>query len=128
LSTDQGLEIIDRVLMDVLAEANKGKWPKTIWDFRRVAKRFGIKIVVNHQITEPIMRYKRSIGRGVLYLPRTRNMGLLHVWLRHEMAEIAMEWAGEPEIVYCPEWGTHHDFARRIERLDNRSQITFPNN
>lgn len=104
---------IARVILAEIADANGGAPPSTIWHWRRVARRFGVRIMIvpRGSIPAPILRYDMFLARAKLYLPHARKPDLLASWLTHEMAEAALIWTGCSTLNYAPEWGDHHALA-----------------
>lgn len=111
---------IARAILAEIADANGGAPPSTIWHWRRVARRFGVRIMIvpRGSIPAPILRYDMFLARAKLYLPHTRKPDLLASWLTHEMAEAALIWTGCRLLIYPPEWGDHHALSLMFERLN----------
>ena len=93
--------IVGALLLRVMAEANGGREPQTIWQYRRVARRFGVRLrfVAPDRLDQAMLRQGQRTGQqGVIYAPRTRNMARLRCWLIHELAEAAGRWEGWPPL------------------------------
>lgn len=99
---DQQRLIMGVILLRVICEANGGREPETIWQYRRAAKRFGVRIRVLSGIGQSQLRQgERSGEQGVIFVRRTRNMGHLRREILHELGEAASRWEGWPPCVTC---------------------------
>ncbi len=99
-------------VVELVVEANGGKWPESIWQWRRVSRRYGVrwKLVSLDILPEPILR------RGVLYLPRLRHKpALLERFLTHELAEAVLCWEGEPPYNHPGDFSERHEIACLVE-------------
>jgi hypothetical protein len=94
-------------------EALGGGEPESIWSWRRIGRRVGIRkwrIRPSCELSEPFLR------RGVLYLPRVRcNDDRLLRYLVHEVAEATLEWDGCPPYLYVSDQCQRHAIARDFE-------------
>lgn len=102
-------------VIELIREANRGHWPENIWQWKRVAHRFGVTlcIVPPEVLAEPLLR------QNVLYLPRLRHSpDKLCRFLTHELSEACLQWEGEPPYCYSPPDPTsliRHHIAFRVE-------------
>ncbi|MBV9848778.1 MAG: hypothetical protein JO250_03725 [Armatimonadetes bacterium] len=106
---------IAREVCETLFEPNRGRCPRSLAEWERVARRLGVRIHVTRDAAEPSLRYNHFLMRGVLYLPPTDDWGRTHTWLLHEMAELCLSWPGRAPVVYPPHWGGHHALAVVVE-------------
>lgn len=113
LTCDEGL-MLAAYILSLMADANGGTEPATIWQYRRVARRFGVKIkfVPVGGGAGGFARHRPGRG-GVIYVSRTRAAGQLRREVLHELAEVATYWDGVPPWVCSI---ARHDIARMIER------------
>lgn len=87
--------ILGAYILHLIAEANGGAEPRTIWQYRRAAARFGVKI----RLVAPDKINQSCLRRGVIYLRKTRHPQRLRRELLHELAEAACQWEGVPPCV-----------------------------
>jgi hypothetical protein len=108
-------QFVEDKTVELFFEGNDGRRPSTIWDYRRLLRRFGLDLVVL-----PRSVLSTAILRGnVVYIPRLRGGATretLHRFLCHEIAHKALEWEGT-EPYACPaEFDDGHRIAQRVER------------
>ena len=105
---DQQRLVLGAMLLRAMAEANHGREPTNIWQYRRVARRFGVRIrfLPPEVRNQAILRQGQRAGeQGVIYIRRTRNIGQLRRDILHELGEAASRWEGWPPI--CCEVSRH---------------------
>ena len=89
-------------MLRVWAEANGGREPRTIWQYRRVARRFGVRIhwLPRDADVQACRRDGQRAGmQGVIFVRRTHNLARLRLELLHELGEAATRWEGVPPFV-----------------------------
>jgi hypothetical protein len=101
---------IRRIARQLLVDLNGGREPESIWQWRRLARRFHIRLHLRPAcaLPAPLLWYDYDAMVGDLFLPRTRCARRLHLWLRHEMIEFLLDTEVAPIVVYPPEWGSLH--------------------
>lgn len=108
----------------LMAEANGGKEPVTIWQYRRVGKRFGVRIrfVAADALQSALLRLGEDCSQqGVIYVRKTRNMTHLRLNILHELAEAVGRWEGAPPCV-CQT--SCHEIACAVVRIaDSQSKM-----
>jgi len=85
------------LLWYALTEANGGREPRTVWQCRRVARRFGVKI--KFRDAAPSLFRRGRFDGGTIYIRRTHDMARLRLALVHELGEAATYWDGVPPLV-----------------------------
>lgn len=103
----------------LLCDLNAGSMPVTIWDWRRLYRRFDITIHVSQPscLVAPMMFWNSEEMIGTLFVPRTRDRRRLHRWLIHELLEILMDQEICSKFVYPCVWGDHHALAKIIDEV-----------
>lgn len=95
---DEQKLILGAIVLQVWAEANGGE-PRTVWHYKRIARRFGVRI---HWLpadcdTQAFRRNGQRAGQqGVIYIRRTHDRGRLRREFLHELGEAATYWEGIP--------------------------------
>lgn len=97
-------------LLDLFADENKGREPETIWQYRRLGRRFGYRLrFVSDAVYEAFARRgQRADGGGVIYIRRRHNMALTRLEILHELGEAAGRWEG---VSPCVCQVTRHEAA-----------------
>lgn len=114
------LEIAQRII-ELIYEANRGTWPATLFQWRRVAQRFGLHLYCL-RASRPFTPRIYDDFLIVPWLPAMRDTDhcLLVRWLTHELTEAILIWDGEPEYCYVtaetPNQARHR-IARLVENL-----------
>ena len=111
------LEVMERVIC-LIGEANGGRWPQNIWQWRRVARRFGIKL--------KFLRVRGGLTAcyqdGCLVIGWTEQPGYTLRWLVHEISEAILLWEGEPEYRHPVQFSEtqdalRHQLACKVEKM-----------
>lgn len=100
--------VVADLVWDEIVYALGGREPRTIWDLRRLARRFGGELVFTR-------RRKATENRGGFIVVRlSRKPGRVWRHALHEIAENALRWEGrEPCVAPGVEM---HQVARIVER------------
>lgn len=116
-STKTQVILLGTYVLQLIAEANGGKEPVNIWQYRRAGRRFGVRFrfLPSGTIQGALLRQgQRSGERGVIYVRKTRNMARLRLIILHELGEAAVRWEGVPA---CACDATRHEVAKHVEEL-----------
>lgn len=115
-------EVLDKVLC-LIAEQNGGHWPRNVWQWRRVARRFGVTLTFL-RVEGPFTACLRD---DLLLVRWTHQPCAPLRWLVHEICEAILLWEGEPEYRHPlltgeTEDALRHRIACTIENLMVASQ------
>lgn len=98
-------------VMEEILYANRGRWPQSIWQLRRLSRRFGIRKWV---FVSPTLIPEPHVRRNVLYLPRLRHdPARLGRFVIHEIVEQCLKWEGTEPCI-CP-GVQRHEIASLVE-------------
>lgn len=112
--------ILGAMILQDWQEVNQGRPLTTIWHYRRIARRLGLRVhwLPQDADVEALRRDGQCAGQqGVIYIRRTHNIGRLRREFLHELAEGATRYDGLPPFV-CQV--SRHRIAREVERLSFR--------
>lgn len=106
------------IVLGLIAEANGGHWPQNIWQWRRVAKRFGVTL----QFVRVEGAFTARLHDDLLQVRWEPRACKSLRWLVHELTEAILTWEGEPEYRYqlAPgetDEGVRHQIARLVENI-----------
>jgi hypothetical protein len=94
--------VVGAMVLETWCEANGGHEPCTIWQYKRVARRLGVRIhwlPENCDVQAMCRRGDRPGHHGVIYIRKTHNMAKLRLEFLHELGEAATYWEGHPPFV-----------------------------
>lgn len=89
--------VLGAYLLHLMTEQNGGQEPRTIWQYRRVGRRFGfrIRVLPAEALQGALLRRgQRAEGGGVIYIRKRPNMAQMRRELLHELGEAAALWEG----------------------------------
>lgn len=102
--------ILGAMVLHVWAELNGGREPCTIWQYRRLARRLGLRVHwLPRDCDAPAMH-----RQGVIYIRRTHDAARLRREFVHELGEAVSYWDGCPPCVCAL---TRHDVACQVVRM-----------
>lgn len=91
--------ILGACILRAWTDANGGKEPRTVWHYKKIARRFGVRIhwLPSDCDTQSLCRQGDRVGQhGVIYIRRTHDIDKLRREFLHELGEAATYWEGVP--------------------------------
>lgn len=100
----------------LIMEANHWQWPCAVYEWRRVAKRFGFELCLTRRLS--ISGSRVNLNDRIIYIGyRPTRADAMKRAICHEVAEAVLEWEGEPEFRYWPsDPNLGHNVASAVEK------------